>query len=344
MIINIGLFLILFAVLAFPFLIHKIEKELEIFLFVMGCLAITLTAQWRMSIIHESLVEPVKITLAVLIAGIVFRFFQRKIDRLADRAVSFMGLRLFVFVLILLLGLLSSIFTAIIAALILVEIISCLKYDRATETRIVVCACFAIGLGAALTPIGEPLSTIVIGKLKGEPYHANFFFLLKSFWHYIVPGVIVSAFIGAIFASSGIREKRGLHEDKRESIGDIFLRAAKVYLFVMALVFLGTGFKPIVDQYIVKIPYQGIYWINMISAVLDNATLAAAEISPTMHFIQIKSAMLGLLIAGGMLIPGNIPNIISAGKLKIRSREWAVIGVPVGLALMVVYFIFLELV
>jgi predicted cation transporter len=71
--------------------------------------------------------------------------------------------------------------------------------------------------------------------------------------------------------------------------------------------------------------------------------LAAAEIGPNMGIIQIKSALLGLLISGGMLIPGNIPNIISAGKLKIKSSEWARFGVPVGLLIMTGYFIILLL-
>jgi predicted cation transporter len=39
-----------------------------------------------------------------------------------------------------------------------------------------------------------------------------------------------------------------------------------------------------------------------------------------------------------MLIPGNIPNIIAAGKLKIKSKEWIAVGVPVGTAAMVLYF------
>jgi predicted cation transporter len=50
---------------------------------------------------------------------------------------------------------------------------------------------------------------------------------------------------------------------------------------------------------------------------------------------------MGLLIAGGMLIPGNIPNIISAGKLGITSKEWARLGVPLGLVSMAVYFVIL---
>ena len=52
----------------------------------------------------------------------------------------------------------------------------------------------------------------------------------------------------------------------------------------------------------------------------------------------IKAILLGLLISGGMLIPGNIPNIIAAGKLNITSLEWARFGVPVGLIAMVGIF------
>ncbi len=77
----------------------------------------------------------------------------------------------------------------------------------------------------------------------------------------------------------------------------------------------------------------------MVSAILDNATLAAAEIGPTMSELQIKSILMGLLIAGGMLIPGNIPNIISAGKLGITSKEWARLGVPMGLVSMAIYYV-----
>jgi predicted cation transporter len=60
-----------------------------------------------------------------------------------------------------------------------------------------------------------------------------------------------------------------------------------------------------------------------------------------MSRFQILSAILGLLIAGGMLIPGNIPNIVAAERLKISMREWAVIGIPLGAAVMVIYFVVL---
>ncbi len=78
-----------------------------------------------------------------------------------------------------------------------------------------------------------------------------------------------------------------------------------------------------------------LYWFNITSAVLDNATLAAAELSPRMTAAQVK----GIIISGGMLIPGNIPNIIiAASKLKISSRVWAVAGVSSGLLLMALYY------
>jgi energy-coupling factor transporter ATP-binding protein EcfA2 len=48
-----------------------------------------------------------------------------------------------------------------------------------------------------------------------------------------------------------------------------------------------------------------------------------------------------LLVSGGMLIPGNIPNIISASKLKITSSEWAKLGIPLGLILLVIYYVIL---
>jgi predicted cation transporter len=43
---------------------------------------------------------------------------------------------------------------------------------------------------------------------------------------------------------------------------------------------------------------------------------------------------LGLLISGGILIPGNIPNIIAAHALHIKSTEGAKLGVPLGLVIM----------
>jgi predicted cation transporter len=336
----VSLFGILLLVLFLPFLVKKIEENLEVFLFVMGMLAVTVSAQWAWPLVEEALVEPLKITAAVLVAGILFKYLRPAARKAVGAAVSALGIKAFAFVIVVFLGLVSSLITAIIAALLLVEVIDCMRLDRKDEIRLVVIACFSIGMGAVLTPLGEPLSTIVIAKLRGEPYNATFWFLFTEFWMFAIPGVLGFGALAAILVKKGA-EDEGLSEDRQEGLGDIFLRTAKTYLFVMALVFLGTGFKPIIDAYISKLPAAGLFWLNSISAILDNATLAAAEVGPSMSRDQLAYALLGLIIAGGILIPGNIPNIISAGKLKIKSKEWMAVGLPIGAAAMVVYFVVL---
>ncbi|MBI4124413.1 MAG: DUF1646 family protein [Deltaproteobacteria bacterium] len=249
----------------------------------------------------------------------------------------------FVFCLIVLLGAAASINTAIIASLILVEVISMLKLNKKHETDLVILACFAIGLGAVLTPIGEPLSTIAIAKLKSWPA-VDFWYLARLLGWEVGGGVLAIAVLSLFFhgrlSSSGLE---ALREEREEPYKQIILRAGKVYLFVMALVFLGQGFKPVIDQYVIQLSANFLYWINITSAILDNATLTAAEISASMSPVQVKKILMGLLLSGGMLIPGNIPNIIAASKLNITMKDWAKLGVPLGLVLMAVYFILLNL-
>jgi predicted cation transporter len=339
-----GLVFIVGLVLVGPFLSKRVEKQLEAFLFVMGCLAVTISWLWSWHLVKEALVEPIKITLAVLIAGVIFRFIRPKVGAWAHSFAGWFGYSALFFVIVVGLGLLSSVITAVIAALILAEVISALRLPRALEVRLVIIACFSIGLGAVLTPIGEPLSTIAVSKLRGEPYRADFFFLMKLLGKWVIPLVILLGILPAFLPTKHkTDEGPSLKEDRPEETKDMFIRAGKVYLFVLALVFLGTGLTPVVDKYIVHIPSAAIYWVNTTSAILDNATLTAAEISPAMPIDTIKDALMGLLIAGGMLIPGNIPNIICASKLSIKSKEWAAFGIPLGMVIMLGCFILLLL-
>jgi predicted cation transporter len=357
MVLSAGLFVIFLVVLLGPFLIKKIEHNLEAFLFSMGIIAITLDTfllkispgggaeigeeilpRWDLILIHKALVDPIEITLAVLIAGLIFHYGRNKLKNLSDVILQKVPLKIFVFIIIVVLGILSSIITAIIAALLLVEMVSVLKLNRKTEINLVIIACFAIGLGAALTPVGEPLSTIVIKTKLQE----DFWFLFNQIGKYIIPGVIALGIVGMFFVGKKEKSKDSLEAAKEnETLKDVGIRAFKVYIFVMALVFLGIGFTPIIEWYIKALSPETLYWVNTMSAILDNATLASAEITKGMATLQINAALMGLLIAGGMLIPGNIPNIISAGKLGITSKEWAKLGVPLGAVIMVVYYVVL---
>jgi len=363
-----GLFTIFLAVLLLPFRVKRVEENLEPFLFVCGVAALTISGfysglslngeavhtGWSLAIIKEALIAPVYIhnklrlpvgiVQAVLIVGLIMYRWHKPIHKAIRKMADRLSPRLMAFLLIVVLGFISSIISAILAALILVETVSAMPLARRLKIELTVIACFSIGLGAALTPLGEPLSTIAVTKLAGPPYHAGFGYLAKLLGVYIVPGIIAFGFVGVMFL------KRSRHLDSQEEdivykdkLKDVVMRAAKVYLFIMALVFLGDGFKPIIIKYISKMPAEALYWVNTISAILDNATLTAAEIGPTLTLIQIKGALMGLLIAGGMLIPGNIPNIIAAGKLGIKSKEWAQTGVQIGLVTMFVYFLILYL-
>jgi predicted cation transporter len=336
-----GLLAIMVLVLTLPFFSHRVEKQLELFLFVTGAVSVTISGQWSWHLVQEALVDPIKITLAVLIAGLLFRLVRPKIGAWTNRLARRVGFAPLFFVVVVGLGLFSSFITAIIAALILAEIISALHLPRTVELRLVVIACFSIGLGAVLTPLGEPLSTIAVAKLSGEPYHAGFFFLLELLGKWVIPLILGLGFLTMLLPNKHEVRSAALTEDKPEQVRDILMRALKVYVFILALVFLGTAFTPIVDKYLTRIPPAGLYWINIVSAVLDNATVTAAEITPMMAEQTIRTVLLGLLIAGGILVPGNIPNIICANKLAIKSSEWARVGVPLGLALMIGCFLVL---
>lgn len=334
----IGLLLILLLVLFLPFFVKYIEENLEVFLFIMGFLAAIVGGVFDKHLLIKALEDPIKITIAVLVAGLLFKWLKAPLEKGILGISRAMPFRLFIALVVIILGLISSVITAIIAALILVLIVSVLTLDRQSEVRLVVLACFSIGLGAALTPIGEPLSTIAISKL-GE----DFFYLLRLIGPEVIPAVLIFGILAAFLVHPKQTQDGLSNNQSSETYREIMIRTIKIYLFVMGLTLLGAGFETLINRYLLDLNTGILYWINMISAVLDNATLAAAEISPSMDEPTIKAILLGLLISGGMLIPGNIPNIISAGKLGITSKEWAKFGLPVGLATMLVFFIVITL-
>jgi predicted cation transporter len=297
--IDIGLFAVVLAVLLGPFLVKKIEHNLEAFLFVMGVLSVTIAGVWEMHLVEEAIMEPIVkgIVPAVLVAGLVFHYGRTYAQSAMNSILTKVSVKLIIFLTVVVLGVASSVITAIIAALLLVEIMNCMPLDRKTKVNLVIIACFAIGLGAVLTPVGEPLSTIAVTKLQGEPYHAGFFFLFNQLAIYIMPGIIAMGLLAVFFTGKKGSEECLVASDSSESLRDVVMRAVKVYIFVMALLLLGGGMKVVIDKYLLGVPSEILYWINMISAILDNATLTAAELSPRMELSQIKAVLMGLLVS-----------------------------------------------
>jgi len=342
------LFFIALLVLIFPFKVKIVEQNLELFLFIMGAAAVTVTSKWSMDLIMMAAEEPVMkgIVPAVLVAGFIFLYGQKVFQNFMNGVVKRMNLGVIIFVSTFVLGLICSVITAIISALFLCEIANTLPLDRKNKINYVIIACFAIGLGAVLTPLGEPLSTIAISKLQGPalyeggPCCAGFLYLFDQLGVLIILGVLLCSVFAMFYIkpTTGKVERMGSGAEEG-SVKEVLIRTLKVYAFVAALFLLGAGMEVLIFKYFTKIPDYVLFWVNMISAILDNATLTAAEISKALTQKQINAALYGLLISGGMLIPGNIPNIISAGKLGITSSEWAKLGVPLGLVLNALYFV-----
>ena len=115
----IGLSLIFIVVLVGPFLNKKIESNLEAFLFAMGVASATISNAWSSEVLHEGVVAPVNITLAVLGAGILFHSLRKYIDHAMRRVLITVPLAVIICIGIIVLGLLSSLISAIIAALLL---------------------------------------------------------------------------------------------------------------------------------------------------------------------------------------------------------------------------------
>lgn len=343
----IGLSIVTLMVLVLPFVVKRVEENLEIFFLLMGIISVSISGLWSWELVIEALKAPVMIGSIpvgifqiVLIFGLLIHFYNKLFCLGILSIASKFGWRLFTFLLILTAGLFSSVISVIVTAVLLSEVIAALPLKKQERIKFAVVACFAVGLGAGLTPIGEPLSTILVSKLSGPPYYAGFFFPLQILGIYIIPGIIIISLFGAFF----IRRDVNLGAINRqieysETLKTVILRSIRVYVFIAALILLGEGLKPLIIWYFIHVPAWSLYWINIVSAILDNATLTAVEIGPEMQLSQIVSITLGLLIAGGMLIPGNIPNIVAAGRLKINMKEWAVIGVPIGFIIMVAYFL-----
>ena len=324
------------AALFVPFVWKKVEEELELFLFVCGAAAVSVSKIWSAHLIWEALKEPLLISSAVLVLGLLFKRFGAGLPGWVHRLEEKTGPKWFLFLFVLVLGITSSIITAIIAALIGAEVIKSLRLSDKQKIRLTVYLCFAIGLGAVLTPVGEPLSTIVIARLRGEPYHAGFFFLLNRVGIWVLPGLLLFAALAARLGQTALSD--GKCSASTETYAAVWGRAGKVYLFVAALILLGEGLKPLAQRTIGQLSAAALYCINTLSAVLDNATLASIEIQPSLAPDTLVFLLVSLVLAGGLLIPGNIPNIICASKLGIKSRDWARAALPIGLGCMIIYF------
>jgi predicted cation transporter len=327
--------LVIVVVLLGPVLVKPIERNVELFFLLIGVLTAALMGQFDMTLVRGALVEPLSFTLAVLIFGAVFRLSKPYLDEVFGEALQTLDPRILCFGLAIILGALAPLITPVVSALVFVEAIAMLRRDRAAEVAATVFACFAIGIGAGLTPLGLPGIAVVLRSL-----HADFWYLTDLLGPFVAVGIVLAA---APILLLPFEPGQPLTEIRVEDSWNTVLlaRPGRVYVFIAGLVALSDGLRPVVNSYVHRVPESLLFWINTLSAVVNNSTLAVIEISPSMSLNQQRAALLGLLISGGALITGNIPNVVAASRLKISPREWARIGLGVAAVLLMLCFVVL---
>jgi predicted cation transporter len=330
--------IVILALLLFgPLAVTKIEHNIELYCLTLGVLATLMGTGFTHELVLEALHEPVAISIAVIVAALLFGWTRPWLDLAFRRLRRRVSRPVLTAASVFVIASLSSIITAIVGALVLVEVIGLLHFTGEKRVRVTVAGCFAIGMGASLTPLGEPLSTLAARALD-----LHFFGLFELLAPWVFPGVLASSIVAGAFGRGEYSEApAGAHV--RQAYGTIFIQAGKVFAFIAGLVLISHSYGPIANEYVSKMSNDLLFWANTVSAALDNATLVALEVH-SMTLPRAREAILSLLVSGGMLIPGNIPNIVSAGALRIGSAAWAKIGVPMGLIMLGIYFAVIKLV
>lgn len=340
---NLLLGLVALCLLVLPLTVRWVESHLELFLLSVGLAAVTVSNSWSFDLIRQTLASPVYVSFIVLVVSVIFNNYSRYIFRVLFAFFRTLEPQYSFALLIFILGMTSSLVSVTVSALVLAEVLKVVNLGHDTTVKITVFACYAIGLGAVLSPLAEPMGLVISNTLSGPPYEADFFFLFRHFVGWITPAVcVLSCAAGYVARQAGTTMQMHIREDK-ETYSSILRRTLHIYIFVAALTLISTGLRPLAQSTIVHLGGKVLFLANAVSVIIDNATLAAIEIVPAISNTDLIYMVIGLAAFGSMLVQGNLPNIVAAEKLGIKSREWARIAVPTGLFLMGGYFIALTL-
>lgn len=331
--------IIVLNLLIWPLLSKWVENHLEIFLLLVGAAAVSVTGGWSKDFIYQTFNAPVNVAFIVLVVSVIFNYYSRYIFRILFILFKYLEPRYSFAVLVFLLGFTSSVFSVTVAALVLAEVLQVVNLEREQTIKVTVYACYAIGLGAILLPLAEPLGLVIHNQLAAGPLKADFFFVLRHFFWWIVPGLGLLAWAaGYTVRNANTQVQLHIREDK-EDYKSMLRRTWHIYMFVAALHLISTGLRPFAQSTVAHLSGKILFWANAASVVIDNATLAAIEVTPSVSLPDLMYMIIGLAAFGSMLVQGNLPNIVAAEKLGIKSREWARVAVPAGLVLMGGYFV-----
>ena len=341
--INLLLGVVAVCLLVLPLTVRWVESHLELFLLAIGATAVTVSGGWSFDLLRKTLASPVYVSFIVLVVSVIFNNYSRYIFRVLFAFFRTLEPQYSFALLIFVLGMTSSLVSVTVSALVLAEVLKVVNLGQDTTVKITVFACYAIGLGAVLSPLAEPMGLVISNALSGPPHRADFFFLFRHFVGWITPAIcVLSCAAGYAAGRAGTTLQMHIREDK-ETYSSILHRTLHIYIFVAALTLISTGLRPLAQSTIVHLGGKVLFLANAVSVIIDNATLAAIEIVPSISTTNLTYMVIGLAACGSMLVQGNLPKIVAAEKLGIKSRPWAAVAVPTGLCLMGGYLIALTL-
>src|SRR5271169_3119031 len=120
-------FVILALLLFGPLAVAKIEHNIELYCLALGVLATILGAGFTRDLILEALHEPVAISVAVIVAALLFGWARPGLDGLFLRLRTRVSRPVLTAASVFVIASISSIITAIVGALVLVEVIGLLQ-------------------------------------------------------------------------------------------------------------------------------------------------------------------------------------------------------------------------
>jgi len=239
-----GLIAIFLAVLLGPLLIKRIERNLEAFLFLVSACAIVLSRSWHIDLVEEAAQEPIVIgiVLSILAAGLIVHYRRPHfLQNINDILLDGITMKVIFLEIVVVLGLSAAIITPIIPFFVLVEAVSHLSLTRKARANITILGCISIFLGAALSLVEGPSSTISVTKMQGALPSAGFLPLeLQSL--YIVLIILVLGLMSMFFPEGKVKAMEMQAFESVATHKKMAIWGVRVCMFAGALLLVGVAF------------------------------------------------------------------------------------------------------
>lgn len=326
------------AAVAGPLLSRRVEERYPLFLLGLGVLAAALSRGLNEAVLVEALLRPLQLCLALLAGALLFSFGHGPLAWAAATVSRRLGPRAATVVSVLAAAALAPFFTGAVAALFLVELLKAVPMGGQRRREVAVIGVSAVGLTAGLSATGSPAAAVVLANLSNAPAaNVTSWYLFDLVGPWVLAGALGLAAAAAAFAGDG-SDAEAPSEDPL-ALWTILVLSGRLFASLAGLILLGAGVLPALEGMLRGFPPGGLYWLNAVSAVLDNAALAAVEFEPGMLQNQIRFAYCGILAADPFFVIAGAPNMIAADRLRITAGQWASVGIPVGTALYVSCFL-----